>query len=68
MIKIDMLASGLIEKRYNLRIEHNHGDMKWYAYYGGRNGETSLFDEDWHWKTAAESPTEALLRLKQVLQ
>lgn len=30
--ELDQLADSLIEKKYQLRIEHNHADMKWGDY------------------------------------
>lgn len=67
MNEFDELADGLIERKYQLRVEHNHGDMKWYAYYSRREGK-ELFDEDEDWLTASETPTEALKKLKKASQ
>lgn len=61
----DTLAETLVEKRYQLRVEHNHKDMKWYAYYAGKNSYIELFDESYHSYTAADTPTEALKNLKE---
>lgn len=60
----DELAEELIERKYQLRIEHNHGDMKWYAYYARKGATVRLFDEDAHWQTGSNTPTEALQKLK----
>lgn len=54
----------LVEKKYQLRLEHNHSDMKWYAYYAQR-GQRSLFESDLYssgeddWETASDTPLEA---------
>lgn len=67
----DKLADEMIERKYQLRIEHNHGDMKWYAYYARTSGRR-LFESDLYgsgeedWKTAADTPTEALEKLKKL--
>ena len=60
----DKLADDLVEKHYQLRIEHNHSDMKWYAYYAGKSLR-SLFDDDIDWEIGSDTPTEALVRLKE---
>jgi hypothetical protein len=65
-IDFDELADDLVERRYQLRIEHNHGDMKWYAYYSGKAGR-QLFEEDKDWETMSDTPTEALKKLKEIL-
>lgn len=62
----DKLADNLIEKRYQLRIEHNHGDMKWYAYYAGKENR-QLFDDDIDWETASDTPTGALENLTLIM-
>lgn len=60
----DELADDLVERKYQLRIEHNHGDMKWYAYYAGKQ-RRQLFDDDADWNTASDTPTGALQKLKE---
>jgi hypothetical protein len=64
--EFDILAEDLIEKKYQLRVEHNHGDMKWYAYYAGK-GERCLFDYDGGWETGSDTPTDALLKLRELM-
>lgn len=66
MNEFDKLAHELIEKKYQLRIEHNHGDMKWYAYYAGRE-QRLLFDEEKDNYTASDTPTEALKKLQDLV-
>lgn len=61
----DRLADSLAEKYYQLRIEHNHADMKWYAYYAGRTGR-SLFDDKSDWDSCGDTPTEALQALSNI--
>lgn len=61
----DILADNLVEKKYQLRIEHNHYDMQWYAYYAGRD-ERRLFDDDIDRETASKTPTEALRKLAEL--
>lgn len=63
MHELDTLADELLEKHYTLRIEHNHSDMKWYAYYAGKENR-QLFDNEKDWETGSDTPTEALLKLK----
>lgn len=63
----DQLADELIEKKYQLRIEHNHSDMKWYAYYAGKLCQKQLFDDDDDWVTGSDTPTEALMKLKELI-
>ena len=65
-MSFDELADQLVEKHYQLRIEHNHGTMMWYAYYAGKS-QRSLFDDDQDWETQSHTPTEALEKL-QALQ
>lgn len=48
---------------YQLRVEHNHSDMKWYAYYAGRD-QISLFDDTSHYETASDTPLGALEKLQ----
>ncbi len=65
----DKLADGLVEKHYQLRVEHNHSTMKWYAYYAGKGNrqlfESDLYNEGEHdWLTGADTPTEALQKLQ----
>lgn len=62
----DALADGLVEKHYQLRIEHNHGDMKWYAYYAGKE-QRRLFEDDRDWETGSDTPTEAIIKLKELV-
>lgn len=66
-INFDKKADELVEKKYNLRITHNHGDMKWYAYYAGKD-QRGLFDDDIDWQTASDTPTEALDKLSKLLK
>jgi len=33
MNEFDRLADDLVERQYQLRVEHNHSTMRWYAYY-----------------------------------
>lgn len=63
MNEFDILADLLKEKRYQLRVEHNHRDMKWYAYFAGKGSAIQLFDEDWHWNMAGDNPTDAIAKL-----
>lgn len=65
MNEFDILADKLVEKKYQLRVEHNHSDMKWYAYYAGRN-QKNLFDDDIDWETGSDSPTEAIKKLQEL--
>ena len=65
-VSFDRLAGELVEKKYQLRIEHNHGTMQWYAYYAGKD-QRQLFDDDGDWDTAANTPTQALQALKTKL-
>jgi hypothetical protein len=58
----DYILQKLEEKHYTLRVEHNHSDMYWYAYFAGRE-QRSLFDEDEDWNLGGETPIKALLRL-----
>lgn len=67
MTNFDKLANELVEKRYQLRIEHNHSDMKWYAYYAGKYLR-KLFDKDIDWYTASDTPTGALQNLSKLLK
>jgi hypothetical protein len=64
MNDFDKLADELVEKKYQLRIEHNHSDMKWYAYYSGKNSHIELFDEQDHTLTMSDTPTEAIQKLR----
>lgn len=59
----DEIADELVEKKYQLRIEHNHSDMKWYAYYARKGSTVNLFDEEEHTLTMSDTPTEALKKL-----
>ena len=65
MNEFDEIADELVERQYQLRIEHNHGDMKWYAYYARKGSTVNLFDKDEHRSTMADTPTEALKKLKE---
>jgi len=67
-MKFDKLANELVEKHYQLRIEHNHSTMKWYAYYARKGATVDLFDDDRHWLTESETPTGALAKLKAEYQ
>lgn len=62
----DYLADQLVEKRYQLRVEHNHSTMKWYAYFAGKD-QRGLFDDDDDWKTESDTPTEAIKKLQHQL-
>lgn len=62
----DKLADELVEKKYQLRVEHNHGDMKWYAYYARKGSTVQLFDLDEHHYCFGDTPTEALKKLKEL--
>lgn len=69
MTDFDKLADNLVERKYQLRIEHNHGDMKWYAYYARKGAEVNLFDEGYeeeHRQTMSDTPTEALKKLREI--
>lgn len=66
MNEFDKLADELLERRYQLRVEHNHGTMSWYAYYALRE-QRQLFDEEVDWQTSGQTPTEALQNLKNLL-
>jgi len=65
-VSFDRLADELVEKKYQLRVEHNHGTMQWFAYYAGKD-QRRLFDDDGDWDTAASTPTQALQALKTKL-
>jgi hypothetical protein len=67
MNEFDKLADELAEKKYQLRVEHNHGDMKWYAYYAQKESTINLFDKDEHRLTMADTPTEAIKNLKEAI-
>lgn len=56
------LLEKLEEKHYQLRLEHNHSDMNWYAYFAGKNLRY-LFDKDDDWDMGADTPLKALLKL-----
>lgn len=58
---------GLTEYRYQLRLEHNHADMKWYAYYAGRE-QRNLHDKDIDWETASDTPDEAIVKLQKLIK
>lgn len=60
------VLDSLVERKYQLRLEHNHSDMKWYAYYAGKAGR-KLFDDDADWQTGSDNPLDAALKL-QALQ
>lgn len=55
----------LVEYRYQLRLEHNHSDMKWYAYYAGKELR-NLFDKDTDRETASDTPQEAAQKLVEL--
>jgi len=55
---LDKVLDSLVEKKYQLRLEHNHSDMMWYVYYAGREAR-SLFDDGADWTTGGDTPTEA---------
>lgn len=57
------LLEDLAEVNYQLRVEHNHSDMKWYAYYAGRD-QISLFYDISHYGTASDTPLGALEKLQ----
>ncbi len=58
----DYLMDKLEEQHYQLRLEHNHADMTWYAYFAGKELH-NLFDNDDDWSIAGNTPLKALLRL-----
>lgn len=62
MNEFDKIAKDLVEYRYQLRVEHNHGTMQWFAYYAGKE-DRRLFDKDIDWETASDTPTEAIIKL-----
>lgn len=64
---LDKHLDELVDYRYQLRLEHNHGDMRWYAYYAGKESR-QLFDKDIDWQTGSDSPTEAITKLKELVK
>lgn len=58
----DFLLDKLADLHYNLRLEHNHSDMRWYVYYTGKDGTRKLFDHQEDWNVSGDTPVEALLR------
>jgi hypothetical protein len=65
-VSLDKLLDDLVEKKYQLRLEHNHSDMKWYAYYAGK-AQRQLFDEDVDWETGSDTPLEAVTKLTELV-
>lgn len=63
----DDRADYLVEKKYQLRVEHNHSTMKWYAYYAGKD-QRGLFDNDIDWYTESDTPTGAIEKLRKLLE
>lgn len=61
------LLDGLVEYRYQLRLEHNHSDMQWYAYFAGKE-QRQLHDKDIDWETASKSPLEAVTKLIKLVK
>lgn len=59
--------NNLIEYRYRLRVEHNHSDMKWYAYFAGKE-QRLLFDKDIDWQTSSDTPSEAVTKLTELVK
>lgn len=57
----------LVEFRYQLRLEHNHSDMKWYAYYAGKE-QRLLHDKEIDWQTASDTPYEAVKKLDAIVK
>lgn len=66
-MKLEDKLDNLVERRYQLRLEHNHGDMKWYAYYAGKN-QRQLFDNDIDWETGSSTPHEAVDKLTKIVE
>jgi hypothetical protein len=64
--KTSETANKLVEWRYQLRIEHNHADMKWYAYYAGKD-QRRLFDRVIDRETAGDTPLEAVTALNDLV-
>jgi hypothetical protein len=62
--ELEDLLKELIEKEYQLRLEHNHSDMRWYAYYARKGSTVQLFDLDEHYNCSGSTPTEAAQSLK----
>lgn len=62
---LEQMLESLAEYRYQLRLEHNHSDMRWYAYFSGKEGRL-LFDKDIDWKTSGDTPTEAVNNLLEL--
>lgn len=63
---LSQMLDNLVEKKYTLRLEHNHGTMQWFAYYAGKFGR-NLFDEEDDWLTAGATPEEAVAKLTDLL-
>lgn len=61
----DQVLDSLVEYRYQLRVEHNHSDMMWYAYYAGKDLR-QLFDKDIDWHAASNTPSGAIFNLKKL--
>ena len=59
------ILDGLVEYRYQLRLEHNHRDMKWYAYFAGKD-QRLLHDKEVDWQTASDTPLEAVQKLYEL--
>ena len=70
MKEFDELASELVEVKYQLRIEHNHGDIKWYAYYAGKGANLTIsdvFDIKMKFIACADTPSQALTILRNIV-
>jgi uncharacterized protein (DUF3820 family) len=65
-LTLDDELDGLVEYKYQLRVEHNHSDMTWYAYYAGK-GLRQLFDKDVDWYTASNTPSGAVSNLVKLV-
>lgn len=63
MNEFDLIASTMVEREYQLTIQHNHLTMKWYAYFARKGAQTFLFDDEKHWETESDTPTEAIKKL-----
>lgn len=63
---LDDKLKDLVEKKDQLRLEHNHSDMKWYAYYAGRE-RRQLHDDEIDWETSGDTPLEAVTKLSDLV-
>lgn len=67
MDKLTKCLDELVERHYQLRLEHNHGDMKWYAYYSTRY-QRNLFDKEIDWRTGSDTPLGAVEELLKIVK